>query len=130
MPRSLQYTDAIDESWSLRAVNLIRVSTLPDVGDPVLLELVGLCPRCGDETRDEHWLQTFSGAAAMKPEDIITAIQALRSSGVVDTPRLPVEFSVQCRCDALHPDPLRRRGLHGCGAVWRMRIEVFDEDDS
>jgi hypothetical protein len=75
---------------------------------------------------DEHWLVTFSGASGMSRDDAVRAIEALRDAGAIRGPLLPAEFSVQCGCRRPHPDPLRRSGLKGCGAVWRMRFELHE----
>ena len=54
-------------------------------------------------------------------------IETLRRAGTFGELVLPAEFSVQCNCSHAHPDPLRRTGLKGCGAVWRMRFESAED---
>jgi hypothetical protein len=69
-------------------------------------------------------LITIRGVQAVEPEDAIRAGEALRNAGIGPDALLPTEFSVRCRCDREHPDPLGRTRLRGCGARWRMRFEV------
>jgi hypothetical protein len=127
MAKPLNYTDEIDESWAITAVETIRVSAEPDPRYPIVLDLEGDCPRCTDDMQDEHWLITFSGVSSMSRDDAVRAIEALRDAGAIGEPLLPAEFSVQCSCHQTHPDPLRRSRLKGCGAVWRMRFELHEE---
>jgi hypothetical protein len=122
--RLLAYTDEVDESWAVTAVGTFQVVPSPDANRPVVLDLSGRCPRCDDAMRDTHWLIAFSGISGMSREDAVRAVDALREAGIAADPLLPAEFSVQCRCEHEHPDPLHRTGLRGCGAVWRMRFEL------
>ena len=126
MTKPLKYTTQIDESWADTAIDTIRVSVSPDLERPVVLNLEGHCPRCTHEIADEHWLITFTGVSSMAREDALRTIEMLRKSGALKEPVLPAEFSVKCNCAHDHPDPLRRTGLTGCGAVWRMRFELGD----
>jgi hypothetical protein len=127
MSRVLAYMDAFDPSWAARAIVTIQVSATPDRSPPVVLDLAGTCPRCDDGMTDTHWLITFSGVSTMGRDDALRAIAALRDAGVPADPLLPAEFTVQCRCDVTHHDPLQRNGLRGCGAAWRMRFELVDD---
>jgi hypothetical protein len=127
MKKPLNYTNQIDESWADVAIDTFRVSAQPDELNAVVLDLEGSCPRCGHAMADEHWLITFSGVSSMDREDAVRAVEALRQSGALKDPPLPAEFSVQCKCLHPHPDPLRRSGLKGCGAVWKMRFELNHE---
>jgi hypothetical protein len=128
MRKPLTYTDEVDPSWADTALAGIAVSVSPDIDNPVVLDLTGPCPRCKDTVKHAHWLIAFSGVSAMSRDDAITAVESLRQTGVVNEPLLPTEFSMQCNCDVSHPDRLGRTGLRGCGAVWRMRFDVVDED--
>ncbi|WP_327000351.1 hypothetical protein OHA72_35155 [Dactylosporangium sp. NBC_01737] len=128
MTGTLTYTDSVDESWAARAVETISVSVTPDVDNPIVLDLSGTCPRCRDDMADSHWLIAFSGVSGMTRDDAIVAATALRDAGIVAESLLPAEFTVQCRCAVPHPDPLQRTGLRGCGAAWRMRFELTDDD--
>jgi hypothetical protein len=128
MAEPLEYTDEVNPSWSETAVNTFEVAAVPDDEDPVVLDLDGRCPRCNDAMTHTHWLIAFTGVSAMDRDEALHAVEALRASGVLDKPLLPTEFSVQCSCQARHPDPLGREGLHGCGALWKMRFEAVDEE--
>lgn len=128
MTNPLEYTDEVNPSWSETAVNTFTVAAVPDAENPVVLDLDGRCPRCNDSMTHTHWLIAFSGVSGMERSDALRAVEALRASGVLHEPLLPTEFSVQCSCGATHPDPLGREGLHGCGAMWKMRFEAVDEE--
>lgn len=125
--RTLSYTDQVDESWAAKAIDTFEVAVEPDGAAPVVLDLSGRCPRCDDQMEDTHWLIAFSGVASLSREDAMAAVNTLLGTGIVVKPILPAEFTVQCRCKVAHPDPLHRTGLKGCGALWRMRFELADE---
>jgi hypothetical protein len=127
MAKPLKYTDEIDVSWSVKAIETIGVSASPDPERPIVLELEGKCPRCEHPMTDEHWLITISGVSGMNRDDTFLAVEALRSADVIKKPLLPAEFTIQCKCKEAHPDALHRTGLTGCGAVWRMRVEAMEE---
>jgi hypothetical protein len=127
MAKPIKYTDEVNEAWATGAMNTIRVSAAPDPLHPVVLDLEGNCPRCAHHMADEHWLMTFSGVSGMNRIDAVRAFETLRNADVIKDPLLPAEFTVQCKCGEHHPDSLRRSGLKGCGAAWRMRFEVTEE---
>jgi hypothetical protein len=127
LAKPLKYTDVVDDGWAAIALQTIQVAASPNADRPVVLDLAGDCPRCKDPTTDSHWLISFSGVSSMDRDDALRSIEALRDTGVLDEPLLPAEFSVQCRCTTKHPDPLGRTGLHGCGAIWRMRFEAVED---
>jgi len=123
MPKRLPYTDEVNEGWTDEAMSTVSVALSPDEDDPVVLELSGTCPRCRDKITDEHWLIKISGVNAVDRRDAQRAVQSLRTQGILTQPLLPAEFTVQCTCEATHPDPLGRAKLKGCGAAWVMRVE-------
>ncbi|MFE9750074.1 hypothetical protein ACFYOT_34620 [Saccharothrix saharensis] len=127
MAKPVKYTDDVDESWADTAVERFAVTATPSVDNPLVLEIEGECPRCGDAMAHTHWLVTIRGVSVVRPDDAIRAGEALRDAGIGPDALLPAEFSVQCRCDRKHPDPLGRTRLRGCGARWRMRFEVAEE---
>ena len=123
----LKYTDLVDPEWSTAALSTFKVSALPIASDPVVIELDGECPRCGHNMQHTEPLVAFRGVAPTSPEALYETVKQLRVSGLIkDKPTLPVEFSVRCECAAKHPDPLGRTSVHGCGAIWKVRIEPFD----
>jgi hypothetical protein len=124
-----RYTDEVDEAWADKAIDTMDVSATPDTGHPVVLDLEGECPRCGHHMVDAHWLVAFSGVSGLSREDAVRAVEAMRDAGAIRAPLLPAEFTVQCKCGQAHPDPLGRTGLKGCGAAWRMRFELGEEDE-
>ncbi len=128
MAKPLRYTDEMNTAWSTTAVDTFEVTAAPDYQHPVVLDLNGRCPRCDDPMEHTHWLIAFSGVSAMTRGDALHAVEALRATGVLEESLLPAEFSVQCCCETPHPDPLGRKGLLGCGAIWKMRFEAVDED--
>jgi hypothetical protein len=127
LSKPLEYTDEINTEWSTTAVQTFEVVAAPDHEHPVVLDLSGTCPRCGDHMEHEHWLIAFSGVASMSRDDALHAIEALRDAGVAADSLLPTEFSVQCDCKTPHPDTLGRKGLRGCGAMWKMRFEAVED---
>ncbi|MFJ6674725.1 hypothetical protein ACIQMJ_26810 [Actinosynnema sp. NPDC091369] len=126
MAEPVEYTDDVDESWADTAVERMGVAVTPSVEHPLVLDLAGPCPRCGDAMAHAHWLITLRGVPVVEPDDAIRAGEALRHAGIGPGSLLPAEFPVQCRCDGKHPDPLGRTRLQGCGARWRMRFEEVD----
>lgn len=130
MAKPVQYTDDVDESWADTAVGRFAVTVTPSTDTPLVIELAGKCPRCGDEMAHTHWLITIRGVSVVRPDDAVRAGEALRDAGIGPDALLPAEFSVRCRCDRKHPDPLGRTRLHGCGARWRMRFEAVGESSS
>lgn len=70
-----------------------------------------------------HWLVTVVGAAPLSKAEAVRAIEALQEAGIAQEDTLPAEFTVECSCETVHPDPKGRKDLVGCGAIWRMRIE-------
>lgn len=129
MAKPLKYTDEVAESWSEKALETISVSATPDANNPAILDLDGTCPRCEHHMTDSHWLITISGVSGMDRKDSIRAIESLRQAGAIRSSLLPAEFTVQCRCNESHPDPLHRPGLKGCGAEWRMRFEATEDTE-
>jgi hypothetical protein len=121
MSKAIKYTDDADPGWATTALSTIRVSPAPDGDRPVALDLDGRCPRCRDEMEHTHWLITFRGFNELSRDDKLNAAAAVRDTGVS---LLPVEFTVRCTCTAEHPDPLGRKDLKGCGAMWKMRVEA------
>jgi hypothetical protein len=121
MTKAMKYTDDADPVWARTALGTIRVSPAPDGETPVALDLEGRCPRCEDEMEYTHWLVTFRGFNELSRDDRLSAAAALRDTGVS---LLPAEFTVRCACPATHPDPLGRKDLKGCGAMWKMRVEA------
>jgi len=129
MEKKLKYTDEVDESWADKAIDTVNVSASPDAERPVVLDLEGHCPRCKHAIADSHWLLTFSGVSGMDRADTIRTFESLRDAGAIRSPLLPAEFTVRCNCREAHPDLLRRTGLSGCGAVWRMRFEASEDTE-
>jgi hypothetical protein len=128
MAKELSYTENHDPEWSVLAIDLFDVTPLPNAHRPVAVDLDGRCPRCREPMQDTVFLIAYSGVSSMTRDEKLHAIEALQDMGVIDESPLPTEVSVQCVCDTTHPDPLGRKDLHGCGAIWRMRFEAFDED--
>ncbi|KJC45376.1 hypothetical protein UB31_00290 [Bradyrhizobium sp. LTSP849] len=130
MKKPLKYIDQPDPTWSALAVESFNVTPRPDAHDPMVLELDGNCPRCKDHMQHSEFLIAFKGVAPTSPETLRATVKTLRDAGMINGPLLPVEFSVRCRCQVVHPDGLGRSGLTGCGATWKMRIESVDEEHS
>lgn len=74
-----------------------------------------------------EFLIAFKGVSPTSHDALRTMVKTLREAGMVNEPLLPAEFSVRCSCQVKHPDRLGRAGLTGCGATWKMRIEIVDE---
>jgi hypothetical protein len=119
----LPYTDLVDEHWADVAIQSIRVDAPVGGARPVYLDLTGSCPRCSDDMSATEWLVTIAGVSPLSREQMLTAVDTLRESGINVAETLPAEFTVKCSCHIDHPDPKGRPGLVGCGATWRMRVE-------
>jgi hypothetical protein len=127
LSKPTNYTDEVLVDWARIAIDAFRVKGLPEAGDPVVLELNGNCPRCGDPMLHNESLVSFKGVAATRPDALHATVKALRDAGAMTGSLLPAEFSVGCCCKVKHPDPLGRTGLVGCGAKWKMRFESVGE---
>lgn len=124
MSKPIKYTDSVDIAWAKTAVDRLRVTPLPDGEDPIALRIEGGCPRCNDHMSHTHYLIAYRGVAPTSPENFREAMKAV---GAMDKALLPAEFSIKCCCQEKHPDDLHRKGLVGCGAIWKMRVEEVGE---